>query len=254
MGPREFGRIGQRGEHRQSSPRTWYIAARRYLLAIIALLVLSTSLPGQVAPEELLQQANQLAEAGNWVAARPLYVQAERAFTQMGDRRQALYAKFGRLRRDVETGSYDDYLKEINADLATPEVAADPALRLRGLAVRASIHMNLSTSEAQQDWQEIARIAGEIGDARWSNRAAGQLGILAGMQGDYNTALNALLSAIRKAIEQKDTGAEIYFKTFFGNGLVANNRADQALALFDSALDAGRKSPDAGFQDRKSVV
>lgn len=248
MGPREFGRIGQRGEHRQSSPRTWYIAARRYLLAIIALLVLSTSLPGQVAPEELLQQANQLAEAGNWVAARPLYVQAERAFTQMGDRRQALYAKFGRLRRDVETGSYDDYLKEINADLATPEVAADPALRLRGLAVRASIHMNLSTSEAQQDWQEIARIAGEIGDARWSNRAAGQLGILAGMQGDYNTALNALLSAIRKAIEQKDTGAEIYFKTFFGNGLVANNRADQALALFDSALDAGRKSPDAGFQ------
>lgn len=166
----------------------------------------------------------------------------------MGDRRQALYAKFGRLRRDVETGSYDDYLKEITADLASPEVAADPALRLRGLAVRASIHMNLSTNEAQQDWQEIARIAGEIGEARWSNRAAGQLGILAGMQGDYNTALNALLSAIRKAIEQKDTGAEIYFKTFFGNGLVANNRADQALTLFDSALEAGRKSPDAGFQ------
>ena len=160
MGPREFGRIGQRGEHRQSSPRTSHLVTHRYLLVIIALLAFSASLPGQVAPEELLQQANQLAEAGNWVAARPLFVQAEQAFTQMGDRRQALYAKFGRLRRDVETGSYDDYLKEINADLATPEVAADPALRLRGLAVRASIHMNLSTSEAQQDWQEIARIAG----------------------------------------------------------------------------------------------
>ncbi len=95
----------------------------------------------------------------------------------MGDRKRALYAKFGRLRRDVESGSYDAYLREIDADLATPEVGADPALRLRGLSVRASINMNLSTSDAKRDWQDIGTIADRLGEVRWSNRAAGQLGI-----------------------------------------------------------------------------
>lgn len=209
--------------------------------------LVGTSL-GQDQPEDLLRQANQLADAGNLAAARPLYARAEQDFTQLGDRKQALYAKFGRLRRDVESGSYDAYLREIDADLTTPEVGADPALRLRGLSVRASINMNLSTSEAKRDWQEIGAIAERLGEARWSNRAAGQLGILAGLEGDYATALTALLGAIKKAVEQKDVAAEIYFKTFLGNGLTANNRPDQAISFFDSAIDATKRSPDTGFQ------
>ncbi len=220
----------------------------RYLITVAGLVGFVGNLRAQGHPEDLLRQANQLADAGNLAAARPLYARAEQAFSQLGDRKQALYAKFGRLRRDVESGSYDAYLREIDADLATPEVSADPALRLRALSVRASINMNLSTSQAKRDWQQIGAIANQLGEVRWSNRAAGQLGILAGLEGDYATALTALLGAIKKAAEQKDVAAEIYFKTFLGNGLTANNRADQAISAFDSAIDAGRRSPDTGFQ------
>ncbi|MBS0175928.1 MAG: hypothetical protein JSR64_17960, partial [Nitrospira sp.] len=215
----------------------------RYVIAFAGLVWFVGALRAQDQPEDLLRQANRLADAGNLAAARPLYARAERAFTQSGDRKQALYAKFGRLRRDVESGSYDAYLREINADLATPEVSADPALRLRGLSVRASINMNLSTSEAKRDWQQIGAIADQLGEVRWANRAAGQLGILAGLEGDYASALTALLGAIKKAAEQKDIAAEIYFKTFLGNGLTANNRADQAISFFDSVLDAAKRTP-----------
>src|SRR5277367_3264106 len=77
----------------------------------------------------LLREADKYADAGNWVAARDLYAQAEQAFRASGDARNELYAKFGRMHRDVEAGSYSTVSREIQADLAKPTVQNDPALK-----------------------------------------------------------------------------------------------------------------------------
>ena len=79
-----------------------------------------------------------------------------------GDTRHMLYARFGRLRKDLETGSYSTYLATIEANLKDPAVTSDPALRIRGLAIKATINMNLNTSAARADWEEIEAHAGRI--------------------------------------------------------------------------------------------
>lgn len=57
-------------------------------------------------PRDLLAQADHFADLGNWDKARNLDAEAEQAFHDRGDARNELYAKFGRLHRDVESGSY----------------------------------------------------------------------------------------------------------------------------------------------------
>src|SRR6516164_2991838 len=68
-------------------------------------------------PHALLQQADEYAGAGNLDAARDLYFQAEQGFAAQGDTRNMLYARFGRLRKDLQTGSYSSYLATIQANL-----------------------------------------------------------------------------------------------------------------------------------------
>lgn len=148
---------------------------------------------------DILDRADRLAEAGNWTEARDLYAHAEELFRAQGDRRDELYAKFGRLRWDVQAGSYSRTLKEVEADLKNPIVQADPQLKIRALALKGTIDLNLDTSAAGSDFSQIAEIAGAIGDHKWQNRAAGELGIVAGLNGDVGTAAVALFGAIRKA-------------------------------------------------------
>jgi CHAT domain-containing protein/tetratricopeptide (TPR) repeat protein len=198
-------------------------------------------------PEALLKEADRLAELGNLNRARDLYAEAETLFGQNGDRAKMFHAKFGRLRRDVEKGPYDSYLQLIADSLVDPVVAADPLLQIRGLSVQGLIHMNLDGKAARKDWTTIAELAQKIGDDKWANRARGQLGLVAGSEGDYATALTSLATAIQKARALGDLTAEIYFRTFLGNGLVANNRPEQALPMFDDAIALGTKSVDSGY-------
>lgn len=228
---------------RQSFPTrlvTWHV-----LLAFSVLL--APPMRAATDPETLLKEADRLAELGNLNRARDLYAEAEALFEQGGDRAKMFHARFGRLRRDVEKGPYDSYLQLIGESLVDPVVAADPLLQIRGLSIQGLIHMNLDGKAARKDWTTIAELAQRIGDEKWGNRARGQLGLVAGADGDYATALTSLVSAIQKARALGDLTAEIYFRTFLGNGLVANNRPAQALPMFDEAIALGTKSPDSGY-------
>ncbi|MBV9083508.1 MAG: hypothetical protein JOZ62_12585, partial [Acidobacteriaceae bacterium] len=198
-------------------------------------------------PQTALAAAERYAEAGNWDAARPLYAEAEAGFQAKGDERNRLYAKFGRLHRDLETGSYSEYLAAIDAELASPVAQSDPAVRIRGLALKATVIMNLNSSAARRDWQEIARLADAIGDKKWANRSAGELALLAGLDGDYATALPRLLGAIKTAEALGDVGSEVYFKTFLANGMTVVGRPEQALPFFGSAIAAVTKNPESGY-------
>jgi CHAT domain-containing protein len=216
-------------------------------ILILFLLCSATHLIAGTDPRALLHQADEYADAGNLDVARALYAQAEQAFVAQGDARNTLYAKFGRLRKDAETGAYNGYLAAVDAALNEPAVKFDAALRIRGLALRAQIQMNLNTSNARHDWQEIAQLASEIADKKWANRASGQLGIVAGLEGDYAEALSRLLAAIIAAQSLHDLAAEIYFKTFLGNGATVLGRAEQGLPLFQSAIDSAKKNPASGY-------
>src|SRR6266567_2280053 len=57
-------------------------------------------------PRALLAEAERLALLGNWAKARPLFAEAEQKYSQRGDERDALRARIGRLRCDVERTSY----------------------------------------------------------------------------------------------------------------------------------------------------
>jgi len=218
------------------------VAWLRFILVNICLVPLFAADVG-----DLLRMADQYADANNWSAAREPYAQAEAAFRERGDKRNELYAKFGRLHRDVEAGSYSKVLTEVQADLANPVVQADPLLKIRGLSLKGTIDLNLNTAAAKDDYSQIRDLAKSIGDAKWENRAAGQLGIIAGVNGDLGTAGVMLFSAINKAAELHDVAAHMTFSIWLANGMTVNGMADRALKVLDRASDAVRNDRDAGI-------
>ena len=79
------------------------------------------------------------------------------------------------------------------------------------------------------------------------------MGLVAGSDGDYAGALARLLPAIGTAISLHDLQAEIYFKTMVGNGLTVLGRAEEALQLYQSAIDAAKKNPASGYPIMPSI-
>jgi CHAT domain-containing protein len=195
---------------------------------------------------DLLSQADRFADAGNWVSARPLYVKAEAEFLSAGDGRNELYAKFGRLHRDVEAGSYRNVRDELVRDLANPTVENDPKLKIRALALKGAIDLNLNTTAAGEDWSQILTIAKQTGDRKWENRANGELGLVAGLNGDVGTAALALIKAISTADQLGDIAAHLNFATWLGNGMAVNGMADRAMPILDRAIEIARSSSYSG--------
>ena len=216
-------------------------------LGIIMVALISAHAAKAADPDALLARADHLVDIGNWVKARPLYAQAEHEFRMRGDKRKELYAKFGRLRHDVETGSYSAAAQQVGQDLRSPVVQNDPALKIRALALKGVVDLNINTAGAQDDYSQIAAIAKSIGDQKWENRAAGELGIVAGINGNIGAAGIALLKAISRSEALHDIAAEISFSTWLANGMTVNGMADKAIAVLDHALSLIPNDPDAGF-------
>ena len=59
----------------------------------------------------------------NWYMAGPLYAEAEKLFEQAGDRRNALYAKIGRLRSEWESMSFPEVSEYLAMELDSPLAA-----------------------------------------------------------------------------------------------------------------------------------
>jgi CHAT domain-containing protein len=213
---------------------------------LLALLILSSASATAENPVALLDRADRLSAAGNWRTARPLYAEAEVMFRANGDRRNELASKFGRLHSDVESGSYAEIREQVERDLLDPIVQADPRLKIRGLALKGIIDLNIDTKAAESDWTEIQEIAKEINDAKWLNRARGELGIVSGVNGDYGKAVIMLNQAIKTAQDLNDFGAAITFLTWLGNGAAVNNMSEFAVGIFDRALGLAGEHPEIG--------
>ena len=228
---REFGEVRQRPGWR----------FRRVLRIAASCLLAAIYLRAQTA-NDLISEADRIADQGNWFRAGPLYAKAEEECKDAGDRRNEMYAKFGRLRGEAEKGSYRTVRAQVARDLQDPVVYRDPQLKIRALALLGTIDLNLDTAAAAEDWKQLLSVATAAGDAKWQNRANGELGLVAGLRGDVGAAGVALYQAIMRAEKLGDADAEISFATMMANRMAITNMADRALQLLDRAAELARRS------------
>src|SRR5262245_16018834 len=105
---------------------------KQFAAAIVLALSVASSARGEPNFAQTLAEADRLAWLTNWYAALPIYTEVEQAATKAGNRREAMYAKFGRLRGQMQTLPLPDISEHIAADLETPLAKQDRKLRLRG--------------------------------------------------------------------------------------------------------------------------
>src|SRR5258708_31458765 len=74
------------------------------------------------APEALLTRADEMSWLNNWIAAEPLYRQAELQFNQKGQHSKALYARVSEIpARSESSTSFPSQIASLRRDLELPE-------------------------------------------------------------------------------------------------------------------------------------
>ena len=198
-------------------------------------------------PQVLLEEANRLYWLNNGPKAAPLYAKAESLFAIRGDARNELYAKIGRLRSEAETMSFVDLSRFLHDQLQNPIMRNDPPLRLWCLAAKGYTDIEIDYQSEKQDWLEAQQIAKSLGDNRWATRAAGELGIIAFLEGNSVRAAKLLGGALVSTMASGDQGGQIRFLEMLGNGMEEVNRHTEALMFFDRAISLAKSDKDSGL-------
>ena len=214
-------------------------------VVVLALGILPQSPATDLQP--LLNEADRLAWLTDWYRAMPLYAEVERTATQSGDTRNALYAKFGRLRGQMQMRSLVEISEEIAKDLDTPLVARDPHLRLRALTVKGDIDLEWDIRLAQSDWEQVRQLARDLPDSAWENRANGELGLIAFLGGNTGEAMSLVQQALTATTKSGDVGGEIRYVSAIANGLLLAGYGSLAMPYVDRALKTANEHPDTGF-------
>jgi CHAT domain-containing protein len=196
-------------------------------------------------PVKMLSQANHYYWGHNLPAASPLYKKAETLFEQSHDDRDALYARIGLIRSELQMpfGEMSDYLA---TQLNTPLVQHDPALRLWCLGIKGDADLEVKAGPARQDWEEARSLAEQLGDKQWANRAAGELGLVNFLEGNYHQASYLVGHTLLTAICEGDVGTEVRYLEIIGNGVNALNRPSEGMVFFNRALAIADRDKDVG--------
>jgi CHAT domain-containing protein len=194
--------------------------------------------------KRLIEKADRFAWLYNWYMAGPLYAEAEALFEQAGDRRNALYAKIGRLRSEWEAMSFAEISEYLATELESGLVQSDPQLRLWILDAKGAVDLEVNPAAARQIYEEARDLARSLGDKAREARASGELGIIAFMGGDTGKSLELLGGALKTSIELKDVGAHIRYLNLIGNGLTLFGRPEDAIRYYDRALQLVRSTPE----------
>jgi len=188
---------------------------------------------GQTDPQKLLAEADRLAWLRVWTRAEALYATARQAFLKGDDKRNALYAEVSQLRGQLPTLAVPDVSERLSLYLDDPLVQTDDRLRLRVLIIKGETDEDLDPSLSQRSWTEALAVAEKLGETGWANRARGELGLVAFLQGDTNTAIVNLGQALKVAEATADTSSVVRWLTLFGHGFVELNRPEQAIDFYD---------------------
>ena len=194
-----------------------------------------------------LAEADRLAWLTNWYDALPIYSEVEQAATKAGNRRDAMYAKFGRLRGLMQVLPLPDLSEQIAADLDTPLAKQDRRLRLRALTVKGDIDLEWDVLAAERDWREVRQLARELADTGWENRANGELGMVAFLKGNTGEATRLVQQAYQTAEKSGDIGGQLRYMGTIAEGLRLAGYASLALGYADRALKFASEHPETGF-------
>jgi hypothetical protein len=178
-------------------------AFNRSKLGFVRALVLTAALLSlhaqqtQLSASNVLQHALHLADLYNWADAATEFGEAEKMFLAAGDQRNALYAKLGGIRSNIEQRKLPVTSAELAAELETnPLLQTDKPLRMFCLIVKGDIDGEIDSGAMRQDWEQVQALASELGDAKWQYRALAQLGLAAFYDGDLATARKNVASAL----------------------------------------------------------
>lgn len=216
----------------------------------IALVVFLSASFAHAAPADFmkrLQEADDLAWLTNWYSALPIYEAVEKAATAAGDRRDAMYAKFGRLRGEMQLRPLATISEQVAADLEAPLAMNDPRLRLRGLTAKGDIDLEWDILAAERDWQQVRELAKQLGDNGWENRANGELGMIAFLKGNTGEATTLVKGALESATRSGDVGGQLRYMGAIANGLLLAGYPPLAMGYVDRALKFSSEHPEAGF-------
>ena len=198
-------------------------------------------------PAKLIEQAERLAWLKAWTRAAPLYAEAERLYAARGDRRNALYAQINHLRGQLPRLPVPEVSQRLAEYLEDPIVQSDERLRLRTLIIKGETDVDLDPSLAEQSWSEALKLAEKLGESAWANRAQGELGLVAFLLGDINSAVIKLGQALKVAESNRDVASLVRWLTLFGHGYVQLDRSEQALDFYDRALKVATSIPELQF-------
>src|SRR5205823_10281100 len=193
-------------------------------------------------PHVVLAEANRLSWLLNWYEAEPLYVKSEELFKASGDKHNELYARVGRLRAQFDRMSFSEISRALKLVLRSRVTAGDPRLKLWCLMNKGYIDLSINLLSAKADWTEGLRIARSLGENLWAARAAGELGVVAFLEGNTSKAADQVGRAFFTAKQQGDIGAQIRFADMLGTGLNEIHRYSEAIPFFEQAIQLGRRS------------
>jgi tetratricopeptide (TPR) repeat protein len=221
-----------------------------FLAVSVAFATSSSVCPTALAAPDVaaqLQEADRLAWLTDWTSALPVYAAAEASARTSGTPSQQLYAKFGRLRGEMQVRALGDLSDELARDLARPIVRRDDRLRLRALTAKGDIDLEWDVQAALRDWQQVRQLAGELGEKGWENRATGELGMIAFIKGNTGEATKAVQQALETARALGDVGGELRYLSAIANGLLLAGYAQPALGFPERALAFATQHPETGF-------
>jgi CHAT domain-containing protein len=198
-------------------------------------------------PDQVLREADRLAWLRAWSAAEPKFIEAQKLFAARGDERNALYAEVGAFRGLLPRTSVPEASERLGAYVEHPLVQTDDRLRLRVLAIKGEVDEDLDPTLAAESWRAAQALAEKLGDAAWANRARGELGLVAFLQGDVGGAVVGLGQAIKVAQSNGDVSSLVRWLTLFGHGYVQLGRPAEALDFYDRALAAASAVPEIQF-------
>jgi hypothetical protein len=110
-------------------------------------------------PEALLKRADEMSWLNSWIAAEPLYRQAEIQFAQTHQLSKALYARVSEMpARSESSMSVPAQIALLRNDLTLPE-AQDPETRLRILTILGMLDVNYDSEMARETWTQVEGLA-----------------------------------------------------------------------------------------------
>lgn len=217
------------------------------LLAAALLLLVGSAPQATSDPDQLLREADRLAWLRAWGAAEPKFIQAQKLFAARGDERNSLYAEVSAFRGALPRMAVPAASARLADYLEHPLVQSDDRLRLRVLVIKGETDQDLDPTLAAESWRAAQTIAERLGDAAWVNRARGELGLVAFLQGDVGGAVVGLGQALKTAQSNGDISSLVRWLTLFGHGYVQLGRPAEALDFYDRALTAASAVPEIQF-------